>query len=299
MPLFKRTYRVVFPTLNLEFTDGLRVSFEVQKDAGKEPNKAKIGIYNLSDATRKRIEKEDLEVNLYAGYEKDVGPVCVFKGTVSHASTKDEQGDSVTTIEAADGKKPIRDSYCSLSYKPGTSAKVILNRCANEMGLPLVYGDGVDSLESYPNGYSFVGRAADAITEICDAQGLSWSIQNNIIQVIKAGGTATNRGLVFSAYTGLIGTPERLVKANNNPDKETGKRKRKAKAEKEKPTKRSGWKIRTLLSPTVMPGEKVKVESRVITGWFRVERIQHSGDYMGDYWVSEMELVENGETNGQ
>ena len=73
----------------------------------------------------------------------------------------------------------------------------------------------------------------------------------------------------------------------------------KAKAEKEKPTKRSGWKIRTLLSPTVMPGEKVKVESRVITGWFRVERIQHSGDYMGDSWVSEMELVENGETNGQ
>ena len=229
----------------------------------------------------------------------DVGPVCVFKGTITDASTKDEQADSVTTIEIADGRKSIRDSYCSLSYKPGTSAKIILNRCANEMGLPLVYGDGVDSLESYPNGYSFIGRAADAITEICNAQGLSWSIQNNIIQIIKAGGTATNRGLVFSAYTGLIGTPERVVKANSRPDKETAKRRRKVKSEKESPTKRSGWKIKTLLSPTVMPGEKVKVESRIITGWFRVERIEHNGDYMGDEWTSEMELVENGEANGQ
>ena len=39
-------------------------------------------------------------------------------------------------------------------------------------------------------------------------------------------------------------------------------------------------------------GDTVKVESKWITGWFRVEKVSHRGDYNGTNWGSMMELIE-------
>ncbi|MEE1122508.1 MAG: hypothetical protein UHU06_03025 [Acinetobacter pseudolwoffii] len=198
----------------------------------------------------------------------------------------------MTSLELADGTISLRDSYCSLSYAPNTSAKTIIQRCANEMGVPVVYGDDVGELESYKNGYSFIGQAKDALTEICNALGLSWSIQNNILNVILAGGTSTNRGLVFSPQSGLVGVPERIVQAEYKSNKSNPKKTQKQKAKKEKLRKKAGWKINTLLVPSVNPADLVKVESKGITGWFRVEKVSHRGEYNGTNWGTTMELIE-------
>jgi hypothetical protein len=211
---------------------------------------------------------------------------------VTYGFTRDAGTDCITTLDLADGTKAMRDSYCSLSYAPGTSAKTIIQRCANEMGVPVVYGDDVGELESYQNGYSYIGQADGALTEICNALGLSWSIQNNILNIILAGGTSTNRGLVFSPQSGLVGVPERIIQAEYKSNKSNPKKTAKKKAKKEKPRKKAGWKIQTLLVPSVNPGDMVKVESKWITGWFRVEKVSHRGDYNGTNWGSAMELIE-------
>ena len=160
------------------------------------------------------------------------------------------------------------------------------------MGVPVVYGDDVGELESYKNGFSFYGQAKDALTEICNALGLSWNIQNNILNIILAGGTSTNRGLVFSPQSGLIGVPERITQAEYKSNKSNPKKKQKEKAKKEEPRKKAGWRINTLLVPSVNPADMVKVESKWITGWFRVEKVSHRGDYNGTNWGSTMELIE-------
>ena len=66
----------------------------------------------------------------------------------------------------------------------------------------------------------------------------------------------------------------------------------KKKTKKEEPRKKAGWKINTLLVPSVNPADMVKVESKWITGWFRVEKVSHRGDYNGTNWGSAMELIE-------
>jgi len=290
MRFWKQAYKIVFPKLNITFENSLKIGFSIDKDTTKESNKAKLEIYNLSDATRKRIETADNEVEIYAGYQ-DSAVLC-FKGTVTYGFTKDAGVDCITTLDLADGTVALRDSYCSLSYAPGTSAKTIIQRCADEMGIPVVYGDGVGELESYKNGYSFIGQAKNALTEICNALGLSWNIQNNILNIILAGGTSTNRGLVFSPQSGLVGVPERIVQAEYKSNKSNPKKKAKEKAKKKEPRKKAGWKINTLLSPSVNPADLVKVESKFVTGWFRVEKVQHRGDYNGTNWGSSMELIE-------
>ena len=292
MQYWKQVYKIVFPKLNKSFENSLKINFSIEKDTTKESNKAKLEIYNLSDATRKAVETADNEVEIYAGYERAGGAILAFKGTVTYGVTKDAGTECITQLELADGTVALRDSYCSLSYAPGTGAKTIIQRIANEMGIPVVYGDGVGALESYRNGFSFIGQAKDALTEICNALDLSWNIQNNILNVILAGGTSTNRGLVFSKYSGLIGVPERIVQAEYKSNKSNPKKTQKRKSKKEKPRKKAGWKINTLLVPSVNPSDMVKVESKYITGWFRVEKVQHSGEYNGNKWGSTMELIE-------
>ena len=299
MQYWKQVYKINFPKLNITFENNLHIGFQIDKDTTKESNKAKLEIYNLSDATRKKIEVPDTEVEIYAGYEKAGGAILAFKGSVTYGFTRDAGTDCITTLDLADGTVALRDSYCSLSYAPGTSAKTIIQRCANEMGVPVVYGDDVGELESYKNGFSFYGQAKDALTEICNALGLSWSIQNNILNIILAGGTSTNRGLVFSPQSGLVGVPERITQAEYKSNKSNPKKTQKEKAKKEEPRKKAGWKINTLLVPSVNPADMVKVESKWITGWFRVEKVSHRGDYNGNNWGTSMELIEvqNAESN--
>ena len=300
MRFWKQAYKINFPKLNKSFENNLKINFQIEKDTTKESNKSKLEIYNLSESSRKAIEVADNEVEIYAGYED--GAVLCFRGTVTYGYTKDSGTECITSLDLADGTVALRDSYCSLSYAPGTSAKTIIQRCATEMGVPVVYGDDVGELENYKNGFSFIGQAPECLTEVCNALGLSWSIQNNILNIILAGGTATNRGLVFSAESGLVGLPERIVQAEYKSNKTTPKRKAKQKAKKEEPRKKAGWRIETLLVPSVNPGDMVKVESRIITGWFRVEKVRHSGEYNGQRWNSEMDLIEvnnNAEQNAE
>ena len=232
-----REYRLVFPDINLEFNnlenkEGLHLTFDVQKDLTKETNKVKFIIWNLSDESRQKIEKQDLKVDLYAGYRDNDGACRIFSGSVIRTITTDEGKDVKTEIQASDGQVAVRDSVFALSYAPGTAGEIIVKAIAQNMGLPLVLGDGV-KFAAYTNGYSFVGKGGDALTEVCGGNGLDWSIQNGTLQIILSGGVVAKRGLVFSASSGLVGSPARIVKAAAKEDRDTPKRKARKKAKKE------------------------------------------------------------------
>lgn len=290
MALFKRVYKLRFPDLQLEF-DELRISFEIDKDLSQETNKSKIKLYNLSPQTRRQLETPDINCRLEVGYEQNEGLKLIFVGSVARVKNQDTGTDAITELTLADGQVAIRDSVFSLSYAPGTDGRVILNGIAGQMGLLLRTGPDIE-FGSYPNGFSYIGAARGALDKVCDAAGANWSVQNGELQVIMNGSSTGVRGLVFSPSSGLIGSPERIVRAAKKPDRETPKRRRRKKQKKVKPEKKAGWKIKTLLAPTVNPGDAVKTESEIITGWFRVESLKHRGDNYGGEWVSELELIE-------
>ena len=296
MQYWKRQYKVAFPGIgyafsNIDNRNGLKIEFDINKDLTKETNKSVLKIYNLSDETRKALELSDILCEIYAGYEKTTGPVKMFVGNTLQVHTKNSGKDVVTEFRLADGGTAIRDCEISLSFPPNTPGNTIINAIASNMGLAVVYGQGA-TFGTFTNGYSFIGNGAEALSEICYGSGVKWSIQNGVLQIILEEGILQNRGVVFAKDSGLIGSPERIIKSNPKPDKETPKRKRKRKEKKDRAEKQAGWKIKTLLSPSVLPGDAVKVESEIITGWFRVEAVKHSGDSMGNNWTSEFDLIE-------
>ena len=296
MSQFKRLYRLTVGVQGKqgrvietkEDEDALSVDFAIEKDLTQQTNKSNIRIINLAPETRKALEADDAIAIFEVGYAEDIGLRRIFIGAVTHASSIVEGSDVVTSLELADGQIPLRDTVLTLGYSAGVSSEKILHDIAAQMGLTLYIAPDVD-FKSYTNGYSYIGKPETCLDKVSDAIGALWSIQNNIINVILAGGSTQRRAQVFTPDSGLIGSPERIIKGVRRPNKEAQK---KRKVKKDKAEKRAGWRIKTLLAPTVNPGDLVRVESMPLTGWLRVESLSHQGGYSDQEWYSEIELIE-------
>lgn len=288
MFLFDRTYRLVVGEAGkkgLEIAPPFHIEFSVEKTAKEDPNKCQVKIYNLKPDTRRALEKPDAFAVLYAGYGENAGAVVLAAGAVIECITVFDGQNVVTALELADGWVELRDCYVSLGYAAGVSAHAVIRDIARQMGLVLeMAADLPDHV--WQHGFSHHGAARIALGKATAAAGLAWSIQNQVLRVVKKHGTTPRRAVVLAADSGLVGFPERFAQAA------TGKA-AKGKGEKgavEK--KRYGWKVKSLLLPQVNPSDVLKLESKQVNGFFRVESVKHSGGFDGGDWVSEFELFD-------
>ncbi len=49
-----------------------------------------------------------------------------------------------------------------------------------------------------------------------------------------------------------------------------------------------------MLQPTLNPGDLIYLESKPVTGWFKIESLKHTGEYRGKKWHTNMEVYEIG-----
>ncbi|MGO4398455.1 phage protein [Achromobacter sp. PAB15] len=294
MSRFDRVYRLQVGkagTKGLEVVPPIRVTFDISKDSSEEPNDHTIRIYNLAADTRKALEEPDLRCVLYAGYAEEGGPLLMASGTLVFAYTRFEQPDIVTELIVKDGFTEIRDTAVSIGLGPGAQASTIIRDIARQMGLPLVMADELPD-RRWQQGFSFYGAARTALHKVAQGAGLEWSIQNQQLQVVQRRGTTRRQAVVLAADTGLLGYPERTREAAREKarvkDKRTGDDVNLVSAQQQ----RDGWRVTSLLLPTINPGNLVKLESRSVESFQRVEAVRHTGDSEGGDWQSELELVD-------
>ncbi|CAB3904044.1 phage protein [Achromobacter ruhlandii] len=294
MARFDRVYRLLVGKPNqkgLEIRQPMRVTFEVSKDAQEDPNDHKIRIYNLAADTRRALEEPGLRCVLYAGYAEEGGPLLMASGSVVYAYTWYEPPDVVTELAVKDGYTEVRDTAVSIGLGPGAQASAIIRDVASQMGLPLVMADDVPD-RRWQQGFSFYGAARTALHKVTQGTGLEWSIQNQQLQVVRRRGTTRRKAVVLAADTGLIGYPERTREAAREKarvrDGQTNDDVRLVSARQQ----RDGWRVTSLLLPTINPGDLVKLESRTVQAFQRVEAVRHYGDSAGGDWQSELQLVD-------
>lgn len=252
----------------------LRISFSVEKTDTESANTAIIQIYNLTDDTIKRINRAGNILILRAGYE-DEGIKTLFFGTVINSTDMKTGTERILEIQVADGVENIQDKNLTISYRAGTTVQKIFNDLILLFGLPLT-NIGFSLSGQYVNGWSFCGKIKDAITEVLDKAGLSWTVQNNQLVVIESGKSVERTGLFLTPDTGLLDSPEILVDTDNTPTEEPPAR----------------YKIRSLLFPQLFPGVDFKLKSKNVSGNFKVETAKFSGDnYEGDF-ICELEVVQ-------
>ena len=290
--LFDRVYRILVgkkgekagvEISNVREGPALRITFDITKNAKKNPNAGRVTIWNLTAATRAKFEEPNTRVVLYAGYREDMGPILLFQGDVTHAQTEKDGPDISTVFELGDGSREIRDSTISKGYAPGVSSKDVINDLATSMNMPLMLpGDAPEKI--WDNGLSYYGSSRVLLDKVTSAAGLEWSMQSGNLQVIEHGGVTTRKGIVISSTSGMIGSPVRVRKAK--VQKAGNKTEVVANEESE-----DGWQVKALLMPMINPGDRVILESIVAEGIFRVQDIKFRGDSHGGDWMTEMTLV--------
>lgn len=306
MARFDRVYRLLVgkqgETTGVEIAPPIRITFDIAKTAAEEPNDAKITLYNLAADTRLALQEPGLRCVLYAGYAEEGGPLLMASGSIVYAYTRFEQPDIATELTVKDGYVEVRDTAVSIGLGPGCQASAIIRDIARQMGLPLVMADDVPD-RRWEQGFSFYGAARMALHKVTQGTGLEWSIQNQQLQVVQRLGTTRRQAVVLAVDTGLLGSPERTREAASEKARSKGPAKAPAPAQGAaqaatggKPAsgqqQRDGWKVKSLLLPTIGPGDLVKLESRSIKALQRVETVHHKGDSDGGDWQTELGLVD-------
>jgi hypothetical protein len=252
---------------------GLHVYFNVQKVDASTANTSKITLWNLNPAHLAALNEKDCVVTLRAGYGSNMP--LIFVGTITHIETVHDGSDRMTEMEAIDGRVVLRDTFVSLSYKGKTNTKKIMEDTAGQMGVAVTFSYNAE-FSDYPDGFSYIGPAKTVLDKTCAPTGLIWEIQNGVLQVKRKFDTMSREVYVISPSTGLIGIPKKLTKsAENDTDKPE-----------------IGWEITYFMNGAIGVGDYVKIESETVTGFFRVDTVEHDGDNLEGDWLSTAKVYE-------
>lgn len=283
------------------FIKDLRFSFNVEKTLSETLNNSTLKIYNLSPSSRRLVETPNNLVILRAGYEHDIGAITIFTGSVRRALTSKDGADWVTELELDDGLIAYRDSKVSISFPPGAKGADVLSSIATKLNIPVKSLPSDIAKKIYPTGFSFVGKSREAVSKVCEYLGLEWSIQDQEVQILKKGGSVKNQVIVLSPGSGLLGSP--ALEAKTMGDKEAAKQgittdskgvitRNKASEDGDiKPRLEvQGYKVKSLLQPTLIPGHMVKLQAEGIDDFLKIEKVSHIGDTYGSEWYTELSL---------
>lgn len=251
--------------------DGLRMAFKVSKSTKREPNTCELRIWNLAAKTRAKLQGKGVSVILSAGYQDNAA--IIFQGdsrTIDHLR---EGADWITRVRCGDGERAYQWAHFSESFAPGTSIADVVRAAAKALGVnvgnlddELDKGKFRGALTAFAHGYTAHGKAALELDRLLRTCGLSWSIQDGALQLLRGDAAAPGKAVLLTPQTGLIGSPE-----HNTPDKK-GKAPR--------------VKFRSLLQPQIKCGGSVELRSDGVKGQFRVESLDHTGDTASTDWYT-------------
>lgn len=274
--LFKRAYKLTIDNLLIEKLD---LDFKITRSLQREPNTAEINVFNLSRDNRLAIEEKKIaRVSFEAGFERSPGVPQepgfadtseIFAGDLRTAHTTREDADLITHVKTGDGEKRHRKARIRKSYSPGTSINKAIQDLVLAMGLGLGNLKSLGKVEfpdagaTFPNGTVVSGNVAAELDGLLRSAGLEYSIQNGAVQILTRRKPLAGRAIVLSAKSGLIGIPS--ISSDGIA------------------------RARTLMIPGLFPGQLVLFDTERVTGFFRINKAEYTGDTTAVDWFVDME----------
>ncbi|MDB5444981.1 MAG: hypothetical protein JWQ97_298 [Phenylobacterium sp.] len=268
----------------------LRFTFKIKQYDLQTPSTAYIRIYNLTENTANKIQKEFTSVTLNAGYQDNFG--TIFVGTIIQVRRGRESAtDTYVDIIAADGDDKINTATISLSVGKGTTFDDRLKVLTGALGVrtgqvaPLPSG-------ALPRGRVFYGAAKDHLRDFSFSTGTRWSIQRGMFQALPLNGYLPGEAVVLSSATGMLGMPEQTE---------------------------IGIRVKCLLNPRIGVGTRVQIDNKSIQqatlnlsnapgggangflpritddGFYRTCVAELSGDTRGNDWTSDLICIAAGD----
>lgn len=254
-------------------SDGLRMTFSIEKTSEPNPNKSTITVYNLAPDTLALLKKPKCTVQLRAGFGGLIGPEVIgnlYTGDVFKTKTDKSGPDYITTIESADGLAAMQSQTLDMSFAEGAKTSSIIDKVIDSFGL----GKGtvqIDDDQQYQSGLTLSGDSKNSMDTVTKKAGLEWSVQDGKIQVLPVNSSTRESAILLTSDSGLIGSPQRSGFSSSQEKK------------------KEGVEFKSLLNPGLKIGRLVKIDSKFIDGFFIVRKLTHKGDTISGDWLTECE----------
>lgn len=252
----------------------LRVQFSVTKTIGGAPNQLDLNLTNLKENTRTRIREQLSRVELLAGYLEGDGAGLrrVATGGILASVSARVDTEIITTLSVLDGIGGISRGVYRRSFGPSVSMSDVVGDIARSM--PGVEVGPVDIPGSTGiSGRTFSGRSAELLDSLADQWGFSWSVQNGVFQAIEDTQSLTTEH-TLSYRDGTLREIRPLLSGPMQIQ--------------------TGVEVLTSLNAAILPGEKIKIESRInanLNGTYTVHEHDLAGDTHGDEWTSTLRTL--------
>lgn len=262
----------------LEITD-LQITFDISKTSSNtdKTNSAAIEIYNLSDEHLKVLDVDYPAAVFEAGY-RDIGIKRLFAGQVVDVTTRKSGTERITQIRMGDSYTALNHQILSSLTAPGRTVEDVaedIRKAIPNVSRGVYNGTNLSNPIIY--GYPLQGTPRQMLDELSRKYALEWQIDDGVLYVHDTDRANTEnfeQAYVISRFTGLI----------ENAYRTSGDIRR---SKKDKAKKQSvQWK--QLLNPDLVPGSIVKLEDTLITGWFKISDLRHTGDFRGSSWFTEV-----------
>ena len=195
----------------------------------------------------------------------------ILVGNISSAITTKENADRMTEIQVVDGLVELRDTVMSVSINGKVNSKDIYQRIADEMGVSIAFAKDL-SFNTLPNGFSYVGKAKNALHKLVKCCGHKWTVQNGVLQVTWPGRAVSTRAYLLSPNTGLINIPKKITIGSGEEEK-------------------TGWEVEYLLNGAIGINDIIELRSSTANGYFLVYKITLDGDNMEGDWICTAQLL--------
>lgn len=260
----------------------LRVAFSIQKTFSWATNTANVRIFNLSADKRNRLRDFGDQLRLFAGYRLEDNAQLIFTGNVTQLNHTFDQPEIITNLQCGDGERSLNNTLIAVSFGPKTPVRTVIQYIADRMQFPVVDFAQTENL-TYDNGFNDADLAKNVLDVACKKMNLQWSVQNENLVIIRNNGSTTKPPVDINADTGMIGVPERYV------DKKYFLYRAVSPNEPPKP----GWKVRLLLRPDLLPGDRIRLRSRQLgfDGEFVIITVRHEGDNYGPLFETTLEVI--------
>jgi hypothetical protein len=266
----------------LDLSD-LHVRFTVWQGTTQSPHQATVRVYNLSDATKVRVQQEFTQLQLQAGYDGIFGQLLL--GTLIQKRAGRENGvDTFLEMIAVDGDTAYNQSVINTTLAAGASPTDIQRSIVKALSDYGVSMGGAPELPAtqLPRGKVMFGMTRDHLRQHARATDTTWNFSAGQINFIPVNGYLGDPGqaLVLTAQTGMIGLPTQAL---------------------------DGIIVRCLLNPNVKVGTLIKLDNASIQqarfsadyqalneklpsladdGIYKVLAASHVGDTRGNEWYT-------------
>lgn len=286
--LFGRSWALTVGTLELSQFD---LKFRVEKTLKAEPNKCVIEVFNLSQEHRSQLAEQmpgktsvkkarkqakeqktsmpllgTIPVRLEAGYGEDID--LLFLGDLRTCDTEIVDADYVTTLSTGDADKAFKTSRVSLAVGPKTPLNTVMAAVLKTLGLGLGnLSTVVQKLQggstTLPRGAVLSGPTARVLSDLCRSADIEWFIEDGVPTFVNLNKSLAGTAVKLSEKTGLVGSPS---------------------------VDSAGlMKCRSLIIPGMRCGRVLVLDSLIVKGNYRIEKLVYEGESGGDPWYCDIE----------